>query len=135
MADSSSHSTRPINDGSNISGHTIQPSRLRSNAEQRLNGSIHRLYNAIPISLNSRLAHCSFPDFSGLDSVDAMAVELERGIEALIEALEQEKANRDRIQIVKDVVQGYFQASYPFATLFFTIIKDDNTVSNLTRSY
>ena len=108
---------------------------MRSSAEERFSTSIKRLHNAIPISVNSRLVDCSFPDFSGIDTVDAKGEELERGIDALIEALDKETVNRDRTQVVKDVVQGYFQASYPFTKLFFTIIKNDNTVSDLIQPF
>lgn len=135
LTENSTSSTGFVDDKPNASGPTFKSSRARNSAEQHFSTSVKRLHNAIPISVNSRLVNCSFPDFSCIDTVDAKGEELERGIDALIEALDTETVNRDRTQVINDVVQGYFRASYPFAKLFFIIIKNDNSVSNPIKRF
>jgi hypothetical protein len=103
-------------------------SRVETNADRRLSASVKRLDSLIPNQFKTRLADCSLPDLQGVQTVDAKASELERGIEALLESLEFQKNNRDRGEIVKDVMKGWFHASYPFATVFVATLKDAASV-------
>jgi hypothetical protein len=110
-------------------------SRVATNADRRLSDSVKRLEDLIPRHYKARLADCSFPDFQGTETVDAKAFELERGIEALLDSLDCQKESRTRGEIVKDVMKSWFHASYPFANVLLSTLKDAASVCSLITSF
>lgn len=114
---------------------TPQPiSRVTTNADRRLSASVKRLEDLVPLQYKARVAKCPFPDLQGTETVDAKASQLEQGIEALLDSLELQRNSRTRGEIVKDVMKGWFHASYPFATVFVSTLRDAASVPSLVVS-
>jgi hypothetical protein len=103
-------------------------SRQRLRAEEKFQASVARLQAIAPNTTPrpGQLNLLIFTDVEG--TVDEKSLELSCGIETLIEAMAIEKEQRTRSQIVKDTMQGWYRATYPFAKLLLQAIQNDNIV-------
>jgi hypothetical protein len=103
-------------------------SRQRLRAEEKFKTSVARLQAIAPNTTPrpGQLNLLIFTDVEG--TVDEKSLELSCGIETLIEAMAIEKEQRSRSQIVKDTMQGWYRATYPFAKLLLQAIQNDNIV-------
>jgi len=100
-------------------------------SEERLKAAIKALHDALPKSAQSYLKDIQYPDLNNLGSVELKADELGIAIEQFTHQREEYIKDPGRVQNAKLIVQKWFRASYPFATVFLTIAK---TGSNVTSS-
>lgn len=68
----------------------------------------------------------AFPDFTVISGTEERARTLVDVVEKLIQERNEQRAKEYG---VGDIVIGWFRASYPFANLFLTVLKDGASVS------
>ncbi len=105
----------------------------QSSHRRRAEGNFHaaalRLQSSLPKETCIRLGEITFPDFNGIDSVEAKAGELEGALERIIEARTELGKKEARRTKVGGLMISWFRASYPFANVFLTIAKPGPAVS------
>jgi hypothetical protein len=107
--------------------------RSRSSPEERLKTAIKALHDALPKSAQSYLNDIQYPDLNNLSSVELKAEELGIAIEQFTHEREEYNKDPGRVQNAKLIVQKWFRASYPFATVFLTIAKTgSNVITSVT---
>ena len=103
-------------------------SNPESRSEERLKTAIKALHDAIPKSAQSYLKDIQYPDLNNLSSIELKAEELGIAIEQFTHQREEYNKDPGRVQNAKLIVQKWFRASYPFATVFLTIAKAGSNV-------
>ena len=105
----------------------------QSSHRRRAEGNFHaaalRLQSSLPKETCKRLGEISFPDFNILNGVEMKAGELESALEKLIEVRTELGKKEGRRKKVAGVMTSWFRASYPFANIFLTIVKEGAAVS------
>jgi len=83
---------------------------------------------ALPKNTSSHLETVTFPDLARFDGVESKAFELGKAMEAFIQARKEFKENPTRTQAVKNIMQKWYRACYPFAQAFLAIAKTGASV-------
>jgi len=105
-------------------------STLDSRAESRLKAAIKSLHKVLPKSAASYLKAIKYPDLTSLHDVNLKAAELGNAIEQFIHQREEYKNVPGRVEKAKAIIQTWFRASYPFATIFLTVARAGANVTS-----
>lgn len=100
----------------------------KARAEADLRVAIRTLQNVLPKETQSTINRISFPQFDGLKSVEENAADLEDAVEQLISIGQEQKTTVEGGHRIKEYVWKWYQATYPFTTLFLAVSKEASAV-------
>ena len=98
-------------------------SPLRVRAEEAFATASSHLQTVIK-EISEPLAQIKFPSFDLLDNLDDRAKVLENTLEGLLQSRKELAINQHGKKKAKEVLIGWFRASYPFANLFLQLTKE-----------
>jgi hypothetical protein len=107
---------------------TAPSSPHRQRAEENFKAAALLLQRTIPIDASARIGNIAFPDFDNVDGVEVQAHKLESALETLIQARTELGKKESRRRKVEDVMTSWFRASYPFANIFLSVVKQGSAV-------
>ena len=107
---------------------TTLSSPRQQRAAEKFKVAALQLEQTIPKDTSSRIDHISFPTFDHIDSIEDNAGKLEDALEELIHTRAEVEKKGGRRKNAKNAMIHFFQASYPFATLFLTVAKEASAV-------
>jgi len=87
-----------------------------------------RLEQTIPKDTCTRINYITFPTFGHVDNIEDNAAKLEAALEELIHRRTEVGKQGGRRKKAKNAMMRFFQASYPFTTLFLTVAKEASAV-------
>lgn len=102
-------------------------SRRREQVESNFKIAAESLQKALSEKTHTRLREITFPDFGEVAAAEQNAMRLEEALDSLIQVREKKKDQKT----LSDMLVGWFRASYPFAQLFLTVVKDGANVRDL----
>src|SRR5436190_1515218 len=97
-------------------------------AAHNFKSAVLHLKSVLPTETCTRLGEITFPDFDQIDNVHERAEALEAALEELIQARANLSKKGGWGKKIEDLMLTWFQASYPFATLFLTVAKEGSSV-------
>jgi len=74
--------------------------------------------------ISEPLAQIKFPSFEQLNNLEDKAKVLENTLEGLLQSRKELAVNQHGKRKAKEVLIGWFRASYPFANLFLQLTKE-----------
>lgn len=83
----------------------------------------------MPKDITAQLEGATFPDFSVASGTGDRAKALGDVVERIMQAWDERRAAQETKRRVGDVVISWFTASYPFATLLITVLKEGAAVN------
>lgn len=99
-------------------------SSRRLRCEQNYKSAATDLQTALPLAISATLK--PFPDFTVISDTEERARALGDAVEELIKARNEQRGEK---RGCGDIVVGWFRASYPFANLLITVLKEGAAVS------
>ena len=101
----------------------------RHQSEEDYKNAARTLQKVIPKEIATKI---TFPDFTMISGTDERVRVLAGVVEKLIQETNKQRAKEYG---VREIVISWFRASYPFANLFLTVLKEGALVSQSTQLF
>jgi len=111
-----------------MSSITASSSPRHQRAAENFKVSALLLEQTLPKDTCTRIGHITFPTFDPVDNIENNAGKLEDALEELIRTRTLIEKQGGRRKKAKNAMIHFFQASYPFTTLFLAVAKEASAV-------
>jgi len=98
-------------------------------AEARFKVAVDGLKSVVPSETTSWLGGITFPPMESIENVDERVGLLSDFLDKIIDARAEVRNADERKHTFQRLVLSWFKASYPFANLFISVLKDGSSVN------